>query len=140
MAPIALRNRDLKIWKYPCPIITLDIETGRPFVFSTELTPEAPVATAVRCSTSIPGVFAIRRFRRTHTRGWALTHIRDLDLFPNSPLPLVTIRLVRDRLVQKSVGGRFGLATYITRVASILLDAVDRAKVSAEEWKHTLFN
>ena len=134
-----LEHRRFSDLEAPLSIVALDIETGRPFVFSRELTPDASLAVAVRCSASIPGVFAIRRHNNHTLVDGALAHIDESDLFADPDRPLVTIRLVRDRLAERSaVHGRFGLSAYIMRLASLMLDAVDRARVASGLWKNTL--
>ncbi len=135
----ALQHRCFADLDTPLSVVALDIESGRPFVFSKELTPQIPLAAAVRCSVSIPGVFAIRRLEGRTLIDGALAHIDEPDLFPDTTRPLVTIRLVRDRFAQKTnTMSRFGLATYIMQVASLLLDSVDRARVASGQWNNTL--
>ena len=135
----ALEQRQFKDLRKPLSVIALDIEAARPFVFSKELTPDAHLATAVRCSVGIPGVFAIRRYTGRTLVDGALAQIEESNLFPDlSSRPLVTIRLVRDRPARTARSGRFGLAAYVTQVASIMLDAIDQARVAAAQWKNTL--
>ncbi|MBX3436734.1 MAG: patatin-like phospholipase family protein [Planctomycetaceae bacterium] len=50
------RFRDLKV---PLSVLATDVATGAPFVFSKDRTPDLKLSTAVRCSMSLPGIFAI---------------------------------------------------------------------------------
>lgn len=134
----ALEHRRFADLNTPLSVVALDIESGKPFIFSKKTTPNAPLSLAVRCSVSIPGIFAIRRHDGRILIDGALTNIDPPQLFQGRPHPCVTIRLVREPGNQWSKASRFGLANYITQVASLLLDAVDRTRVVQTQWKNTL--
>jgi NTE family protein len=118
------RFRDLEA---PLSIVTTDIVTGEPFLFSNDATPDAFVSEAVRCSVGIPGLFTVKRLKDVVLVDGGLTPIDEAQLFPaEANARTLTIRLVRDKVVKAmQVGGMFGWASYAQRIASLLLDAGD---------------
>lgn len=118
-------------------IMALDIETGQPQIFSNTNTPDALLATAIRCSVSIPGVFAVRRLNGRVFIDGGLAKAQEAQLFPNNSLPCVTIRLVRSES-RRAAPGKFGFAAYVHRLAELLFDAVDNTRVPGSDWKRTL--
>ena len=129
------RFEDLQV---PLSVICTNIQTGEPFVFSQQTTPEIKVSTAVRCSIGIPGVFAVRRLHSAVLIDGSLASIEDELIFPQSPHETVTIRLVRNHAGKLPESKRFGLSTYVLRVAGMLLDAADEPSMSSEKWRRTL--
>ncbi len=122
----------------PLSVVCTDIQTGEPFLFSAETTPEVKVATSVRCSIGIPGIFAVRRLHNAILIDGSLAAIDDHMLFPGSPHETVTVRLVRNQVARLARSKRFGLKTYVQRVAGMLLDAADEPSISGEQWRRTL--
>lgn len=119
-------------------VVCTDIQSGEPFIFSNERTPEAKVATSVRCSIGIPGVFAVRRLHGGILIDGSLATIDDEMLFPDSPNQTVTVRLVRNQAAKLAPTAGFGLATYVQRIAGMLLDAADEPSISGDKWDNTL--
>lgn len=130
----ARRFKDLDV---PLAIMAMDINTHKPFIFSNQNTPDVLLATAIRCSVGVPGLFAIRRLHGRPLIDGGLVHAQDRDLFPPNDRPTVTMRIVRDQ-PRRLDEGRFGLGTYIRRLAELLFDAVDNARVRGDEWKKSL--
>jgi len=129
------RFEDLDV---PLVVVCTDIQTGEPFLFSRENTPQAKVATSVRCSIGIPGVFTVRRMHGGILIDGSLATVNDDLLFPGSPNRTLTIRLVRNQAAKLAQTKGFGLATYVHRVAGMLLDAADEPSVPADKWENTL--
>ena len=121
----------------PLSVAALDIQTGEPYVFSTEKTPDALLATAIRCSVSIPGIFAVNKLNGQVLIDGGLADVAESEMFPDTMRPCVTIRLVHAKS-QRNEDEKFGLGTYVRRLAELLFDAVDNARVSADRWKQTL--
>ncbi len=124
--------------QHPLSVVCTDIQTGEPFIFSNQTTPEIKVATSVRCSIGIPGIFAVRRMQGAILIDGSLAAIDDELLFPDSPHETVTIRLVRNQVARLARSKQFGLKTYVQRVAGMLLDAADEPSISGDQWRRTL--
>ncbi len=133
-----LKSQRFEDLQTPLSVICTNIQAGEPFVFSRETTPEVKVATAVRCSIGIPGIFAVRRLKGAVLIDGSLAAIEDHLVFPDSPHETVTIRLVRDNSGKLPASRRFGLSTYVLRVAGMLLDSADEPSMSGEKWRKTL--
>ena len=116
------RFRSLDI---PFSVVTTDITTGAPLVFSHDETPDAKIATAVRCSISIPGIFGVRRLGESVLTDGSLTTVTADQLFPDAGLPSLIVRMKRDPDSLFEHRSRFGLASFISRMMEILLRAAD---------------
>ncbi len=121
---VVLRGIKFKDLDAALSIVCTDIESGEPVVFSRDTAPEMNVATAVRCSVGIPGLFAVKRVNGAVLVDGGLTPIDESLLFPEGSGDVLTIRMVRDRQ-SRPMRSRFGWAAYIQRIASLLLDAGD---------------
>ena len=121
----------------PLSITAMDIEAGEPYFFTAARTPDVSLAKAIRCSVSIPGLFAVNKLNGHVLIDGGLAEADESELFPDAGRPCVTMRLVRDRAPQRE-DRKFGLGIYIRRLAELLFDAVDNARVPAESWKQTL--
>jgi hypothetical protein len=124
MRTFYLENVDAKDLEAPLSIVCTNIETGGPVIFSRDSAPEMNVATAVRCSVGIPGLFAVKRVNGAVLVDGGLTPIDESLLFPDGSGEVLTIRMMRDRQT-RPMRSRFGWSAYIQRIASLLLDAGD---------------
>jgi len=105
----------------PLSVLATDVATGEPFIFSRETTPDVKLATAVRCSTSLPGIFAI-----PHVDGRALVDgcfaaVTPQMLFPNPQRTSFVVRMEETeppRTVPQSSLSRRG---YVFHVANMIL-------------------
>ena len=128
------RFQDLEV---PLAIIAYDIESNQPVVFSDRNTPDALLATAIRCSATVPGLFALHRVNDQPLIDGGLAQVDEQVLFPWGRHPCVTIRLVRKR-PRRSDEQKFGFGTYVRRLAELLFDAVDNVRVPSDRWRQTL--
>ena len=83
------------------------------------------VATAVRCSISIPGIFGVRRIGDSILTDGSLTSVTAGQLFPDSSIPSLIVRMKRDPNSQFAHRRKFGLRSFISRIMEILLRAAD---------------
>ena len=130
-------DRCFKDLDVPVAIMALDIETAKPYIFSNQSTPETTLATAVRCSVSIPGIFALRRLNGRALVDGGLAHVDEAELFADNTPPCVTIRLVR-QCPRRPAPEKFGFVTYVRRLAEMLFDAVDNVRVPGDHWQQSL--
>jgi len=127
------RFRDLGV---PLAIVATDASTGEAIVFSNHTTPEEKVATAVRCSISIPGVFAVRRVGGRTCVDGCLTHAAPGHLFPDTGSSNAVVRMVGERRCRPQ-NGRLNLARYIRSIAEIVTNSIDSHRV-ADDWTYDL--
>ncbi|MBX3437166.1 MAG: patatin-like phospholipase family protein [Planctomycetaceae bacterium] len=115
------RFRDLDV---PLSVVATDIGSGEPMIFSNTSTPEVKVATAVRCSISIPGVFAVRDVNGRALFDGCFAPISRRLLFPHSDAPSLCVRMRNARSANAPKPHRLNLAHYIFRVADIVLNSL----------------
>lgn len=127
---VVLRGARFSDLKSHLAIACTNIETGAPQVLSPIETPDVNVAAAVRCSVGIPGLFAVKRLNGAVLVDGGLTPIDEGLLFPPQSGSVLTIRMLRDRQSRPMRTG-FGWASYVQRIASLLLDAGDDPRFSA---------
>jgi len=130
------RFNDLDV---PLSVIATDVDSGNPYIFSPWTTPEVRLSTAVRCSISIPGVFSLRKFRGTRLIDGSLTAVQPSLMFPDPESRSILVRLARPRTPTPTavVRKRRGLASYVRRVATLVLDATEDLYVS-EHWTRVI--
>lgn len=133
-----LRGQRFGDLQSPLSVICTNIRTGEPFIFSNENTPDVKVATSVRCSIGIPGIFAIRRMGGAILIDGSLATVDDEMLFPGCGRETISVRLVRNQVARLAESKRFGLTTYVQRVAGMLLDAADEPSIGGDQWRRTL--
>jgi len=121
---VILRGVRFKDLKSPLSIVCTNIETGAPQVLSQSTTPDVNVAAAVRCSVGIPGLFAVKRLGGSVLVDGGLTPVDESLLFSAGAGRVLTIRMLRDRQSRPMRSG-FGWASYVQRIAGLLLDAGD---------------
>jgi NTE family protein len=129
---VILRGVRFKDLPHPLAVVCTNIETGEPVILSNTNHPNMNVATAVRCSVGIPGLFAVKRVAGAVLVDGGLTPIDESTLFPAGAERALAIRMVRDRKSQPMRTG-FGWAAYIQRIASLLLDAGDDSQSAAPQ-------
>lgn len=105
----------------PLSVVATEMSTGNAHVFSPRTTPDMKIATAVRCSIGIPGIFAARRIGGEMFVDGALSVIDPSTLFPPVDLPSVLVRLRTDAHAPFARRERLGPAAYIHRSMEILL-------------------
>ncbi len=127
---VILRGVRFKDLPHPLSVVCTNIETGEPVILSNSNHPNMNVATAVRCSVGIPGLFAVKRVAGAVLVDGGLTPIDESTLFPAGTERALAIRMVRDRKSHPMRAG-FGWAAYIQRIASLLLDAGDDSQSAA---------
>jgi NTE family protein len=128
------RFRDLDV---PLAVVATDASTGDAVVFSNLATPEEKVATAVRCSISIPGVFAVRRVAGRAFVDGCLTRTARRQLFDDAGHPAVVVRMVSERNGSHAPGGRLNLSRYIRSIAEIVCNSID-SHGAASDWDYDL--
>ncbi len=121
---VVLKGARFKDLDVPLSIVCTNIETGAPQVLSRTNTPDLNVASAVRCSVGIPGLFAVKRLNGAVLVDGGLTPVDERLLFPEDAGRVLTVRMLRDRHSRPMRNG-FGWASYVQRIASLLLDAGD---------------
>lgn len=129
-----MRFQDLDV---PLSVVCLNIETGGPFVFSNKRTPEAKIATSVRCSISIPGIFAVGRHEKETLVDGSLSYVEPADLFPAGQNPAVTVRFVRNRTERLRTSRPLRFTAYVERLADIVFEAAERRN-QQQFWTHRL--
>jgi NTE family protein len=132
-----LRGRRFRDLEVPLAVVATDASTGEAVVFSNGTTPEEKVATAVRCSISIPGVFAVRRVAGRAFVDGCLTRTGRRQLFADAGPPSVVVRMVSERNGSQSPGGRLNLARYIRSIAEIVCNSIDSHDVTSD-WEYDL--
>lgn len=121
------RFRDLDV---PLSVVATDVATGSPVIFSNENTPNLKVATAVRCSISLPGIFAIRCIDGKHVFDGCFTSVHPELLFPQSPVvPTILVRMEdppawRGAAAAPAAHGKLTMVRYVFRVASLVLKSL----------------
>ena len=128
------RFRDLDV---PFSVVCTNVTTGQPLIFSNENTPEAKVATAVRGSIGIPGVFGVHRVDGNALIDGTLTVVEPEMLFPNMTLPSFLIRMASNRSAPMERRDKFGLTGYLRRIIEIMLRCTDDL-CQPELWSHDL--
>lgn len=121
----------------PLTVVACDVAAGRPAVFSREKTPDVKIATAVRCSISIPGVFAARRVAGRVLVDGCLARVEPQLLFSDITRPSAIVRMMSDRTAALPDEGRLNLSGYVRRIAELVADSVGGAPPT-EEWDHDL--
>jgi len=121
---VILRGARFKDLPHRLAVVCTNIESGEPVVLSNANHPNMNVATAVRCSVGIPGLFAVKRVAGAILVDGGLTPVAESILFPGQEEEILTVRMIRDRQSQPMRTG-FGWAGYIQRIASLLLDSGD---------------
>ncbi|MAG94870.1 MAG: hypothetical protein CMJ48_14165 [Planctomycetaceae bacterium] len=132
-----LEERCFKDLDVPLTVVATDISTGLPFLFSNERTPDVNIATAVRCSIGIPGVFGVRRVEERSLVDGTLTAVEANQLFPRPDDPSFLMRMIPDRSAPMEHRKTFGLAGYIRRMVEIMLRCADDL-CRPEMWTHDL--
>jgi len=115
----------------PFAVVATDVATGNARIFSHDHTPEIKIATAVRCSIGIPGIFGVRRLGAEAFIDGAFAAVDPAELFPNPNAPSAVVRLHRDPAAELP-RKRLGLAAYIGRVMEIMLRCAD--DLCCPEW------
>lgn len=115
----------------PLSVVATNVATGDAHVFSQRQTPELKVATAVRCSIGIPGVFGVRRVGTDMFVDGALTVIDPARLFPFPADASVVVRL-RAHALPMARRRSFGPAAYVRRIMEIMLRCAD--DLCSPEW------
>ena len=119
-------------------VVATDVDTGDPCIFSPWTTPNVRLATAVRCSIGIPGVFSLRKFRGSRLIDGSLAAVQPSVLFPFPEVDSILVRLLRGRTpASMAIRKRRGLASYVRRVASLVLDATEDL-YSPEHWARVI--
>ncbi len=132
-----LRGRRFRDLDVPLAVVATDASTGEAVVFSNSATPEEKVATAVRCSISIPGVFAVRRVAGRAFVDGCLTRTARRQLFADAGHPSAVVRMVSERNGSQPPGGRLNLARYIRCIAEIVCNSID-SHGAASDWDYDL--
>lgn len=91
-----LEGRTFADLDVPLTVVATDVETGAPFLFSNERTPRVTLAKAVRCSISVPGIFALPRVDGRVLMDGCFASIRPQHLFPVTTAPSLVVRLKED--------------------------------------------
>lgn len=122
----------------PLSVVCADVDTGEAYICSNDLTPDMKISTAVRCSISIPGIFAVRRVNGSILVDGSLARVEPSMIFPNSSVPAIAVRQVRNQAARMTQAGPPGFTDYVKRVADLILNATDD-RSSPELWEHNLF-
>lgn len=125
-----LDGRRFKDLDVPLAVVATDVATGSPVIFSHENSPELKVATAVRCSISLPGIFAIPCVDGRHVLDGCFTSVHPELLFPQSPQrPNMVVRMEDPPGCQPAadappIPGKLTMVRYVFRVADLVLKSL----------------
>lgn len=112
------RFRDLSV---PLAVLATDVATGGAFVFSNDRTPDHKLSTAVRCSMSLPGIFAI-----PYVDGHALVDgcfapATPKLLFPDQDRPTVVVRMEESEPPRNGRPTALSRRGYVFHVANLVI-------------------
>jgi len=120
-------------------VVATDLETTTSVVFSTEDTPDMPVAAAVRASISVPGAF--RPIDRSIVDGGVVENY-PLYVFGDSDADMA--RVVGLKLVPapspaaRDPPAKWGAFEYLYAVVETFMAAIDRMYVADKYWRRTV--
>lgn len=125
----------------PLRIIATDILNYEPLLFSAETTPDLDIATAVRCSAGVPGVFACRRLNvagreRVLVDGSLMAGLVEKQL-ERSEKTLV-LKTVSKRTLHHGKSGRFNLERYAHELLTYFIHGQEKEFVKGGKWKDTI--
>ncbi len=127
--------------RIPLRIIATDILNYEPLLFSAETTPDFSIATAVRCSAGVPGVFACRRLtvggkERVLVDGMLMAGIIEKQL-ERSEKTLV-LKTVSKRTLHRSRPGLFNLESYALELLNYFMHGQEKEFIKGGKWKDTI--
>lgn len=121
----------------PLSIVAADVCTGRAHIFSHDNTPEAKIATAVRCSIGIPGIFGVRKTAEGTFVDGSLAKVEPRQLFPDDHDPSILIRLKSNLDDDLPYRKKFRPISYMRRVVEMMFRCAEDL-CSPEQFTHDL--
>lgn len=109
--------------------VASNLASNQGFVWSRATTPDAPVALAVRASTSIPFLFEPVRYQGTIQQDGGMIDNIPVDKLTRDAVPRIGIQLVSNDQPLKP-GVPYGIFTIASRVIDLMLSACESAHVS----------
>ena len=112
--------------------IASNVSTEAPYVFSRSLTPDVPVAFAVRASTSIPFAFEPVPFGAALLADGGMVNNIPVDRLVVDSVPRLGVQLVSQDLPLQP-NARLSLVQYSMRLVDLMLSACESTHVSAAQ-------
>jgi NTE family protein len=137
-----LEGRDFSAgFRWPLQVIATDMLHYRPVVFSAESFPDLKVATAVRASAGVPGVFAYRQLK-SNGKEYALVDGSLMAGVVERTLgreeKTLILKVVSKRTLNRPGGGTLTLRKYFTEMLSFLLHSQEKEFIKGGKWKDTI--
>jgi NTE family protein len=109
--------------------VASNLANNRDFIWSAATTPDAPVALAIRASTSIPFVFEPVRYQDAILQDGGMIDNIPVDKLVRDEVPRIGIQLVsNDQPLKPNV--KYGVGTLASRIIDLMLSACESAHVS----------
>lgn len=116
-----LRGRTFGDLETPLSVLATDVATGQPFIFSPTHTPDIKLSTAVRCSISLPGIFAVPEVAGRGLVDGCFADITPEMLFGKTDRRSLVVRLHESAPVQRSEPANLTRRGYVFHVANLVL-------------------
>lgn len=108
-------------------IVASDITYMRPYIFSTIMTPNVPLALAARCSASIPFVYAPVPCNGSLLMDGGMRNNIPIDLLVDDHIPQIGVQLVSN--VQPLKPGAVGVVEIVSRIVESMMSANESSHV-----------
>jgi len=124
-------------------VVATDILRGNPVVFSRESYPELKVSRAARFSIGIPLFYSYKKFQLT-PREHGLMVDGNLasfamgNMFHNDPCSTLTLRVATSNTFIETLPKGFSRFSYPRQLVKILMNSLERERVSGDRWRKTL--
>ena len=127
--------------RFPLRIIATDILNYEPLLFSAETTPDLSIATAVRCSAGVPGVFACRRLtlegrERVLVDGSLMAGLVEKQLERKEKT--LVLKTVSKRTLNRARPERFNLERYARELLTYFMHGQEKEFIRGGKWKDTI--
>ncbi len=116
-----LESRTFGDLQAPLAVLATDVATGEPFVFSDDATPHIKLSRAIRCSISLPGVFAIPRVGDRALIDGCFASVTPQMLFPDTSLASVVVKMHESEPAEKARLDGLSRRGYVLHIADLVL-------------------
>lgn len=117
-------------------IVATDLLSRKRFLFNKELTPEAKISKAVRCSMSVPLVFAYQLYQNKILVDGLASSNYFIDIFDDETRPTVGFRVGTRENIPRSQ--HFNLIEYFYYLIESLMLSVEREHIEDAYWAKTI--
>jgi NTE family protein len=128
-------------FRWPLQVIATDMLHYRPVVFSADSFPNVKVATAVRASAGVPGVFAYRQLKR-NGKEYALVDgslmAGVVERMLGREEKTLILKVVSKRTLNRPGTGSLTLRKYFTEMLSFFLHSQEKEFIKGGKWKDTI--